>query len=147
MGLGATGVKPAVKLSLAPSTQTDTPGCQQTVSSCLPDRGGPAVFCPLSPEEQSSGKAHSEDGQPALGRGRSLSLPQLGVLSRIVSGDMAVNQARCPPSSTCFSPLEGDEPRFWVIPALCPLVPTITGREGRHTGGQAFSNLHMQVAQ
>ena len=83
-----------------------------------------------------------------LWAGPSSPLPQLRVLSPVcLSGDMAVNQARCPPGGTCFSPFEGDEPRFLGQSSTLSPRP-YHHRQGRKADRQtSFSNLHMQVAQ
>ena len=80
--------------------------------------------------------------------GPSSPLPQLGVLSPVcLSGDMAVNQARCPPGGTCFSPFEGDEPRFLGESSTLSPRPYYY-RQGRKAHRRtSFSNLNMQVAQ
>ena len=80
--------------------------------------------------------------------GPSSPLPQLGVLSPVcLSGVMAVNQARCLPGGTCFSPFEGDEPRFPSQSSTLSPRPYYH-RQGRKADRQtSFSNLHLQVAQ
>lgn len=100
------------KPSLAPSTQTDTPGCQQTVSSCLPDTWRPLSSVHCLQKNRAQSKAEKTASLPWAGP--SSPLASVGcTVSCVLEWDMAVNQAtgahQVVPAS---HHLEGDEPRF-----------------------------------